>query len=134
MQLQMKQKKWIKKRNLCLTQSDSHACLIDTYNENIIELKKMLPKVVNAALPLQNSQVFSTQQIEYSVWSSRNEDSSFQWPWQDVKRHYFRKKAVLINSATGETWGLEYTGSKQTSDGYRWVKIPLENEHNILIK
>jgi hypothetical protein len=54
---------------------------------------------------------------------------TWKWPWEEkkkIQRHYFRKKAILINMSTGETWAFEYTRNKSTIDGYSWVKIPMQ--------
>ena len=93
MQLQTEQQQWLKSRDLCLSKERSHECLVKAYSSKINDLKSMLPAESNDYQTTTNTGVFSTQQIEYSAWSSRNEDSSFQWPWQNVKRHYFRKKS-----------------------------------------
>lgn len=48
-------------------------------------------------------------QAEYSAWKG------------DVM--YLRKKSVLIDTETGETWGLAYDKDNTTEDGYGWEKI-----------
>lgn len=35
-----------------------------------------------------------------------------------------RRKAILLNTETGETWGLAYNKNNSTRDGYAWEKLP----------
>ncbi len=118
---------WLKTRDMCLKTENSHSCLVNMYKARTLMLESMLPDDYQPEVKPEVSESYTIQQLEYSTWSGRELEATWTWPWEekkDVKRHYYRKKSVLINSATGETWGLEYTGTKSTKDGYSWVKIP----------
>ena len=43
--------------------------------------------------------------------------------WQNGEM-IVREKAILINTETGETWGLSFDKRKPTRDGYVWEKLP----------
>lgn len=129
--LKTEQLKWLTRRDICLKSEGSHSCLVAMYQVRIIELTDLLPENYQAIMPSSSKDNFTTQQLEYSHWSGRELNPTWKWPWEEkkkIKRHYFRKKAVLINTSTGETWGLEYTGTRATSDGYGWVKIPMKSK------
>jgi len=51
--------------------------------------------------------------------------------WEDSKM-IVRRKAILLNTETGETWGLAYKKGTPTRDGYSWQKLPIQTEdHSI---
>lgn len=124
--LNKEQQLWIQSRDNCLTSDASHECIINSYQTRIDQLKQKLSNDLQPFEPTTNPNTYTTQQLEYSVWSQREENPSWKWPWEGekkIKRHYFRKKAILLNTSTGESWGLEYTATSATKDGYSWVKI-----------
>ncbi len=125
------QLKWLKERNSCLKKGKSHTCFVTMYNIRTVELGALLPNNYQAITPSNAKGNFITQQLEYSHWSGRELNPTWQWPWEEkkkIKRHYFRKKAILLNTFTGETWGFEYTRESSTRDGYSWVKIPMQTQ------
>ena len=83
-------------------------------HNGIVHMKSVvLPMIVLAAFSLaacSNQQRYRLDQAEYSAWNN------------NVMQ--YRKKAVLIDTETGDTWGLAYDKSNPTEDGYAWQKIP----------
>ena len=62
-----------------------------------------------------SSNRFAIEQAEYSAW-------------KEGKMQY-RKKSILLDTKTGETWGLAWDrdNKKYTRDGYGWEKLPKVN-------
>lgn len=48
--------------------------------------------------------------------------------WKGDEMH-LRKKTILVDTETGDTWGLAYDkeNKKYTRDGYGWQKLPVED-------
>lgn len=49
------------------------------------------------------------------------------------ERMYLRKKTILVDTKTGDTWGLAYDkdNKKYTRDGYGWEKLPSTNRFSV---
>jgi len=127
--IKLDQLKWLKKRDSCLKLGDAHSCIAAMYKVREIQLRSLLPGNYKEITSTNTNANFTTQQLEYSHWSGRELNPTWKWPWEEkkkIQRHYFRKKAILINTSTGETWGFEYTRNRSTNDGYSWVKIPMQ--------
>jgi hypothetical protein len=65
---------------------------------------------------------YAVEQAEYSAWK----DGEMQ----------YRKKTILLDTKTGETWGLAWdknnkNNKKYTRDGYGWEKMPKKNRINV---
>ena len=45
------------------------------------------------------------------------------------ERMYLRKKTILVDTKTGETWGLAFDkkNKEYTRDGYGWEKLPISD-------
>lgn len=43
--------------------------------------------------------------------------------WKDGKM-LVRKKAIMLDTKTGESWGLAYKKGTPTRDGYGWEALP----------
>jgi hypothetical protein len=56
------------------------------------------------------TQKYTVETVGYSSWKG--------------DKMLVRRKAILLNSQTGETWGLTYNKANPTTDGYGWEKIP----------
>ncbi|NTS75430.1 hypothetical protein HR060_01010 [Catenovulum sp. SM1970] len=59
------------------------------------------------------SPTYQIEQAEYSSWAGHGSE----------KFHYTRKKTILLNTETGETWHLQYHNDNKTRDGYDWERL-----------
>lgn len=59
-----------------------------------------------------STQKYVVQEVGYSSWTK--------------EQMIIRKKTILLNTETGETWGLTYKRQNPTKDGYAWEKLPKE--------
>lgn len=56
------------------------------------------------------TQKYTVETVGYSSWKG--------------DKMLVRRKAILLNTETGETWALSYKKGNPTNDGYAWEKLP----------
>jgi hypothetical protein len=66
--------------------------------------------IIGSALSGCATQKYTVETVGYSSWKG--------------EKMLVRRKAILLNTQTGETWGLTYNKANPTTDGYGWEKIP----------